>query len=140
MEGNWYAFKAGLENVIEFNIKTRDPLINAPSKNFFAGDLVDSFMHILKGLDHPVDNLKFRWNPAYRDEETGETLPASTNLLQYEAALKTLPPEKAAFETWTGKRIAQKYGLTKLAGKIENIGGAYTGVFIRPEPQISAIR
>lgn len=133
MLAKWCQQDKDVPNVIQFDLKTQDPVNNSQSKDFYAGDFVDAFMYLLDKLNHPVDNVRFSWQGPYVTEDTKELVPASINFTEYEEALAAgFPSEEAVLKTWTGRRIASKYGLTELRGEIQG-GHSYSGILTRPE-------
>lgn len=133
MDASWYAERNGIKNVISFDLQTEDQTLAKHSKNLYAGDFVDAFMTILQKRNNPVDNLAFMWTAQMPDSDTGEIIPASANYDQFQAALKTHSPEEAVLQTWTGRRIGSKYGLTHLEGFKISDKDSVSGILTRPQ-------
>jgi len=135
---------------LDLNTKEKDSNIRHP--DLHAGKLVDAAIHYLENRG-ALTELSFDWRSRYKRMDGGKKSPSDT-FIQYCRAKERYLQENggvvnskaqtrkhAVFQTWTGRRVAQRHGFTQLKSIEEhrNEQGQLTsvkGIFSRDKQTI----
>lgn len=136
---------------LTLGINTKGTITQSQHPDLHAGSLVDKAIAYFE-KDAPLTGIDFSWRDNFQQDSLGKHYPSETLLAYRDVKASRLlyyltegmnrseaeeqAQKEAAFSTWTGMRIALKYGFTEvqhLKEKSEN--GLITlveGEFVRP--------
>ena len=142
----------GSQRTLFLDLNTKEENSNIRHPDLHAGELVDVAIHYLENRG-ALTELSFDWRSKYKRMDGGRKSPSDT-FAQYcrakerylqenggAANSKAQARKHAVFQTWTGRRVAQRHGFTQLKSIEEhrNEQGQLTsvkGIFSRDKQTI----
>lgn len=130
--------------LLHIGIQTKETQTAKSHPDLRAGEIVDAAIKYFNNKN-PLDGVKFDWKNNFLINNAEGNLSSDT-LIQYVEERNKSPQEtlsdiqrKAAFSTWTGRRVAMKHGFITIKDLQEEINTEgeiirVTGKFMKSEP------